>query len=1402
MKYSLSMSQRNIYWSDLSKAELPVNTLHTTLRILEKTDVQLLKKAVDFVISNNDVFKLKIIHINGEPFQDFNGGIQESSIDNTLYSEAELSVVFLQRKTRIFDIGKALYDFTIYQRKDKQCVLSIVTHHIIIDGYGIGLLCDEILRVYSLLLVEKAPSAETLPFMDTLQTQNSESGTERENEENKAFWNGYFKSYNIGGKPFIYKTDATVSSVFQGTIESAAILDFCAEHSLTAYTVFTAALGIYLMNIYETDETAVIITRMNRQMHERNTIGCFVLPVPVKLKKTDSFAALCEQVSQEGKIASAHKKYNFSQIIEDFKRNFNTERPVSDYTLNFHIKGSKSAILTKRSFSACGAMRNLMTLNISNYENNNYFDITYDYRGDGLNKQYMAFFHNALEWIIIQGMNGTPVSEIKIIPDKEYEWLTNELKGKTVPYSSDETIVSLFEKIVLAMPSSPAVFTYDREAQLTFSELDALSSKIAASLHKKGVGKGSLIGFLLERNYTLLPVILGILKTGCCFLPLDTNYPKNRIDYIICDSQAKLIISTPKTAKKFGIDCVDVNELLLDGDNECLNVQIKQNDLAYCIYTSGTTGQPKGVMLAHKGIVNITNPQNNPFNKAVNEIGTGIVAIGSICFDISLFEIFVFLLSGKFVALAADDELANGEAIAGWFKKSGANVLHCTPSRLHSYLLGSLFADVLKTQIKIILTAGEVLPSNLAAMIIENKIKLYNGYGPTEATIGATITEAGDCETIGKPIANTAVYIVNTKRELLPFGVTGEIAIAGDGVALGYLGKDGLTSEKFAIVNNKRAYLTGDLGCFIHDGRLKYAMRNDSQIKLRGYRIEVAEIEQCALEYRGVENCAVIVKEINGDKHLILYYSGKEVDSEKLKGHLMKFLSYYMVPQTVVKLLSLPTNVNGKTDCVALGKLSVSVEVEYAPPSTKEEKILCEAFEETLLLRRVGINDNFFEIGGTSLQAVKMMMYANKHDLDVDYSTIFKYPTPHLLAGHLGIRKIQNYLFPLVSTHEKELNKIDELLRQNYNENHSKTKLGNVLITGSTGFLGSHIVKYLLEDTTVGKIFCLVRVKGNLTPEKRLKTALFYYFTDICEDQFSRKISVVDGDITDKHFFSRIGGEITTVINCAANVAHFAYGDAIESVNVDAVENLIKFCEVKKAALIHISTISVAGHLLNETSRDAVFTENDLYKEQIISNKYINSKFVAEFKVLEAKTNGLKAKIIRVGNLQGRVEDGEFQINLQKNAFARRIKAYAAIGRAPITLKDTLVNITPVDEAARAILLLAGLPDSFSVFHVMNDVTITFDEIRSALSAIGKELLYMENEDFEALVDEFLKDSDLSKNVEGLILEKSGMQLKELPVDASFTVRTLKNIGFKFKVMDKYYIEKYLRMLNGLGFFD
>jgi amino acid adenylation domain-containing protein len=343
--------------------------------------------------------------------------------------------------------------------------------------------------------------------------------------------------------------------------------------------------------------------------------------------------------------------------------------------------------------------------------------------------------------------------------------------------------------------------------------------------------------YKLKRDQRLLPVVLGILKSGAAFIPVDPAYPRRRIEYILGDSGAKYMIVCKETLEDDGFEHIDANELTEYPDERDPGLKISPDQSAYSIYTSGTTGNPKGVMLSHRGIVNITDPDNNPFNREVVKNGKGLVAIGSVCFDISLFEFFVPLFNGCFVEMAPEKALADPKALADLMTRHGANLIHCTPSRLSAYLKDSEFSAAMK-QADAILSAGEVLPGRLVQELKDNyDVLIFNGYGPTETTIGATITEEGDDVSIGRPIANTGIMILDGKGRLLPFGAAGEICIYGKGLGIGYHNLKEETEKKFRILQGRRLYLTGDVGRFMPDGRIEYRGRNDQQVKIRGLRI-------------------------------------------------------------------------------------------------------------------------------------------------------------------------------------------------------------------------------------------------------------------------------------------------------------------------------------------------------------------------------------------------------------------------------------------------------------------------------------------------------------------------------------------------------------------------------------
>lgn len=1399
--YPLSEAQYNIWLSEQYFKGSAVNVLHAALWFLQPFDSALLRRAVSAAAASCGVFGIHFSADGEQPVQRF---LPPEPIDCAAepapYSEQALRAALCARAETAFDFEKGpLYDFRVYSLTDGLPVLSIKIHHILIDGFGMGLFCDLILQNCNEMLQGLTPAAAPNLFFP--QAKHEESAQ----AEDKAFWADYLKE--LPPKPALFPQTAHALKMHCSRQRlspalTARIAAFCFAEGVTPYTVFAATFALYLMRAAQATKALLLLPRLNRETEaERGCIGPFALAVPLlaETQENDSFAALCRRLQEAGRLVTKHKKYGYSRILSDLKGSGALRGSLCDYTLNFQKSRKTAPVPARLEFRAGGEMSNHITLNVSDWDESGGYELTYDCRAELCSEQRAGFLHASLLGLLEQGLRGAkPAAQFEVLSPEENALLREGLCGSRLPYPPEATIVSLFAAAVCANREKPALFACDQNH--TFGALDSLSNRVANALLDMGVNSGAILAFLLPRDARLLPCILGILKTGAAFLPIDPQFPEGRIDYILQDSGAAFFISTTELAQ--GRAFLEIGLLLSHPNERAPRVNILQEQPAYCIYTSGTTGCPKGVLLRHRGIVNITRPENNPFNRDLCARGKGLVAIGSICFDISLFELFVPLLNGLFVVLAREEELANPVALAKLLQKHGANILHCTPSRLAAYLREPCFRKALHG-VAMILSAGEVLPPALASTLKNGYgCSIYNGYGPTEATIGATITEAGDSLTIGRPIANANVLLLNTAKAAVPFGAPGELAVGGDGVGVGYLKNEALTAEKFISLFGERFYLTGDLGYWAPDGRLMYLGRGDQQVKLRGLRIELPEIENCLLLCEGITHCAVLVREIGAEPHLAAFYTAKnQLDAEALKRSLGQFLAVYMVPDIFVQLEEMPLTINGKTDLAALRAIPMRPERHYEAPASQEESLLCGVFEAVLQAGRVGVCDNFFEAGGTSLLAAKVLLLAKKEGISLSYADIFQYPTPRQLAEKWKAAAETTEVCEIAAlAYERVL----PVMRENKRFcSGGRRHLGNVLLTGATGYLGVHILRELIEGRNfVDKIICLVRPKGALSAEKRLKGVLYYYFETMYPRDFAQRVTVAEGDLAFPGIFSKPQGvKIDTIINSAANVAHFAYGDALLRVNTGGVKNLIHFAKAQNAAIVHISTISVGGYCTEQQLRSGIrLEESTLFVGQKIYNAYILSKYKAELLLLEAATEGLPVKLLRVGNLQGRLSDGEFQMNLNANAFTRQLRSYILLQKAPSYLLNTPVNISPVDDTAKAVVLLAQAEPRYTVFHASHPASVPFAQLAQAAAALGYPIEFTDSAKFEALVDALSKKG--SRDVEGLLLERPDIHLRETPASFGFTLAALRSLNFSWGAITSGYLNRYFSALEGMGFFS
>ena len=1423
----LNLSQTQIVMTEQARPGSAQNTISLKLHLPDHTP-WMVKEAADVVLDSADVFAAALCCRDGKwMFSRGAGRVSECTIGKE--RDLELAEEYMSAMDRrAIPMEQCLYQAEVIPLSGGGVFLYVRFHHVIIDGYGMSLFVQKVLDV----LAGKG-TVRSVFFQENLTAQEDAGkspvageGASVTDGQEDGFWSSCFDGAEFESAVFPQKAEGNSFGSCRVSVPEKLMREaeaFGEREDISIPYIFAAATALYLARATGKKDAVFLMPRLNRTSGQMDTLGCYTLLVPVRVQVegTDTFAELCRKVKKASKEASAHKGCGFDRILSALRDKNMIGESLSEYVFNFYRFSFRTKISYSVRFSVAGAMTNHLTFNLFCNEKGG-LDLQPDYQESIYTEEKAGYFCDAILAVVAQGTagagqavpgsvsGGSPapekLSDITTAGEAEYRKIMS-VTGKTFPVGKELTIPSLFLRAAEKYRDAPAL--YAGEHAFTFAQLDEISSRIACGLRRLGVKSGDSVAFMLKRDYRLIPAILGISKAGAAFIPVDPAYPADRISYIMENSQAARLISSRDVEIAEKYDYIEIDTLLSQETEPELLPEIKQDDLAYMIYTSGTTGRPKGVMLSHRGIANIVHPDNNPFNRDITRNCHGIVAIGSICFDISLFEIFVPLMNGLFVELGSEKAMIDAGILAAHILRHGADILHCTPSRITAYLANGAFLKALGG-VKAILAAGEVLPGSLVKRLGDTYgIKIYNGYGPTETTIGATITEAGDAVSIGTPIANMGIILLNGERNPVPFGAVGEICVYGNGVGIGYKDRPEETEAKYVEWKGIRLYRTGDLGYFSDEGKLMYCGRNDRQVKLRGLRIELSEIENVMGEFPGVAACCCMIRKIEKTDHLAGFYtalSGEKIDGEALKAHMKARLTSYMVPDVLKELAAMPQTPNGKADLKALEDEPVEYVRVYKKPETEREKLVCSVFEEVLGVERAGLDDNFFELGGDSLNAVTVMLKIEEKlglsENQLEFGDLYQCPTPALLLERI-YKKTDSGEDAGFDIKTLDYSGFGEYLAAHTGRKAGRKHLGNVLLTGVTGYLGIHILVDLLKNPELcGKIVCLSRPRKTLTALKRVKSSLFYYAEEDFSASCGEKWLVAEGDITAPDIFAQdCPVHIDTIINSAANVSHFSYGDNLEKINTQGVKNLIRLAKREGAALCQISTISVAGLTAGDAKKDS-FGEPDFYIGQEIHNKYIYSKYMAEYEMLRAAVeDGLEIKIMRIGNLQGRICDGEFQMNLHSNAFTRQFSSYIKMGAVPKSVYEGSVNFSPVDETAHNIVALAATKEDAAVFHVYPPMELKFADLFRGAVKLGYSIDVLPDEEFFELLQEKKRTEEGREQLQGLMTNELSKGRREIPVVQEITDRYLQDLGERWSTITEEYISKYLSALSGMDLF-
>jgi len=605
---------------------------------------------------------------------------------------------------------------------------------------------------------------------------------------------------------------------------------------------------------------------------------------------------------------------------------------------------------------------------------------------------------------------------------KDIDFIPQVDKNKVLAFAQwsekeekNDNIINLFEKAVKRNSDETAIW-YEGQS-VTYSDLDEKTNYIANQLINKGISKGSTIGLYMERGIEAIIGMLAILKAGAVYLPLDPSLPNNRIEYMLNKSETKIILTCGNDNWLSNIDKINLLEIRYSTNiKKKPNIELNGSDLAYVIYTSGSTGNPKGVMIEHNSVANLINGLNQKIFSDYTNCRIAVVA--PFYFDASVQQIFSSLLLGHTLFIVPEHTRIDGLSLVEYYRKNQINISDGTPMHLQLLLSlpGSKFNGL---ALQHLIIGGEILSKKTVKQFLQksglNTLRITNVYGLTECCVDSTAYEIipnnlirlNEHISIGRPLKNTNVYILNQSSLLCPEGAVGEICISGDGVSRGYMKLDELTSEKFIknpFEHESILYRTGDLGRWLPDGNIECLGRKDNQVKLKGYRIELGEIEKILLTHPNVVNAAVVCKKIKNQDELVVYYiSDKNLELAEFNKFLSAILPNYMIPRVFMKIDQLPLTRNGKVNRNQLPTPSETLreQVKYVLPSTKLEKSLVSIWRKVLDFDGIGIYNNFFELGGDSLKALRIVLELEKVGVKVKLHDIFKYQTVKSLASYI-----------------------------------------------------------------------------------------------------------------------------------------------------------------------------------------------------------------------------------------------------------------------------------------------------------------------------------------------------------------------------------------------------------------
>lgn len=1436
--YPLSSAQKRIYYaSKMIGDENIVYNIPGAILVDSVLDKEKVEKCFKKIIKTQSSFRTSFLMLNDSIVQKINKSVNFSV--NTYENKSTEIDNLINSFPKAFDLENApLLRVELHYLDNGKTLLLLESHHIIMDGTSLEILINEFCKLYNNENLENL----NIEYKDFAVWENKylESDMVKEAEN---YWVNKFKDSEIPAINLPYDFSIPSSRSYKGNTISKKISekDFnkyitsAKKFGVSPYMFFLSTLFILLYKYTGQEEIIIgspVTGRRNDQLQD--IIGMFVNNIAVdgKIDSSKKFAEFLNTIKQQVLNDLEYQDYPYNLLVKKLGlSNDSTNNPLFDVMFAYQNANSNKFTLGNESVEIIKSSSGISKFNLSIEIEPDTRVVNLEYRTDLFKEnaidRLFEHFINALN--IISDNNDVLIKDISIISEEEKNKILYEFNDKKIDYPENKNLLNIFSDIVLQHSDNIAV-SY-KNTYLTYNELNNKSNYLANKLYSYGIRKGDVVGVCLNKSLELMVSIWAILKVGAVYMPMYVDYPEDRLNYMLENSNAKFLITNNKMLDNinFNINTELLNSYLdIKSCNHLeFNISINSNDLAYIIYTSGSTGRPKGVQISHKNLINYIYAFKKYFDNDIT-CKDNFLSSTNISFDVSIFELFLPLLNGSKLVLYEEEIIKNIVTYCDSILKNNITGLYIPPNILNEVY--SILKDSSDIKISKLLVGVEPITKNTLNKYykLNPNIKIVNGYGPTEATICSTAlkycldnSNIDDVVSIGRPLYNNHIYILDSDKNLQAIGLTGELYITGAGVGRGYINNTTETNKNFLDnpfdCDSTKMYKTGDLAKWNSDGTINFIGRNDSQVKISGHRIELKEINYVIMQYPNITKSYTMIYKKGNNSYIMSYFVAEtSINIRDLNTFIKTKLANYMIPNFISQLDSFPLTANGKIDKSQLPTDIIKQSKNYIAPRNDFEKNIIKIWEKLFLIEKIGIDDNFFELGGDSLSAIKFQIEAMNLGLNISYADIFAYPTPRKL-----FEKNPDKENEVTNTYKNyNFDKINKLLANNNLTNLSDIKpisrssnIGNILLIGATGFLGSHILDNYLS-TSSGIAYCLIRKKSLMDPEERLKKTLNFYFGSKYDSEFGKRIIVITGDITnptftlDNYNYQNLSTKVDIVINSAAIVKHYGDMKQFNDVNVLGTKYIIDFCKIFKKKLYYISTLSVSGSILSgQDNKNAdYFKETDFYIGQNLNNVYIYTKFEAEKLIYEEIGNGLSACIFRIGNISNRYSDGKFQINTSENAFVNRIKAILKLGVIQNKLLEHSIEFTPVDICSDAIIKIIKSNPKFTVFHLFNNNLVRLDTLLANLNSLNIHIKPVSDEDFSKAITTFLNSESLRNDISGIItdLDKNKLLnlINNLLPASDFTQSYLKLLGFSWPKIDINYINKYIQYFRDIKYLE